>query len=214
MYNLAEKLSISNIFNLGFGVFLGFFLMVVISIVIISLYVKKNNKNEEIRQISKRTYTNFYLKENNMKDKITSSLIYEVKEVSKLVYPDKKHPLFELSINEILNGINLVQHKLNRIVKHPLFKEIKNVHISSLLNLETIAKPALLVSKNKFFKLGKTIFNIFKTILNLFNPLFYIKKLLNVVLSKKGKKEIGIITLDFIGNTIYDIYKGENNLQK
>ena len=34
-----------------------------------------------------------------IKDAIIHSIIYEITEVSKLIYPDKKKPLYELSFN-------------------------------------------------------------------------------------------------------------------
>lgn len=215
MHNLAINLSFFNIFNLVFGVFIGFFLMLVISISIISIKVKKNNKNEQIRQISKRTYYDYYLKNEKIKDRIISSLIYQTNEISKLKFPDKKHPLYELSINDILNGINHIQKKLKKITNHPLFKDFKDVHITTLVNIEEyIAKPVIKISKNKYTKFAYNFYRIIKGFINIFNPLFYIKKILNLFLIKKGKKDIIIVALDLIGNTCYEVYNNENNLQK
>ena len=53
-----------------------------------------------------------------------------------------------------------------------------------------------------------------KNILNIFNPIFYMRLILSKILIKKGRKEILLITLDFVGNTVFEIYNNENNLQK
>ena len=37
--------------------------------------------------------------------------------------------------------------------------------------------------------------------------------ILNKLLIKKGKKEVMLIAFDFIGNTVYETYSNENNLQ-
>lgn len=213
MLNLT--LSFSNLFNILFGIFLGFFLMVIVSCSVIKRKVAKKNKNEKIREISTRTYYDFYLKNDKMKDKMISALIYQTKEISKINYPDKNHPLFELSFNEIVDGINLIQQKLKKIVVHPLFKDFKNIHITTLLNIEeNIAKPAFKIYNKKTIKMLNLSYKVFKSIINIFNPLFYIKKILNIFLVKKGKKDISIIILDLVGNTIYGIYNNEKNLQK
>ena len=99
MLNLAIEIKLSNIFNLAFGIILGFFFMLLLTCSIFSLLISKKNKNEEVKIISKRAYGEFYMTDKGMKDAIIHSLIYEVNEVSKLVYPDKKNPLYELSFN-------------------------------------------------------------------------------------------------------------------
>ena len=37
---------------------------------------------------------------------------------------------------------------------------------------------------------------------------------MNYFLSKRGKKDLLIIALDFIGNTTYEVYNREKDLQK
>ena len=100
-------ISIGNITNLIIGITFGFFVMIILSCAIISKKMKKYNENDNIRNISISAYEDFYLKKYSMKDKIISSIIYEVKTVSKEIHPDKKHPLYELSINYVMKMIVL-----------------------------------------------------------------------------------------------------------
>ena len=196
MMILTSQLSMSNIINLLMGIIFGFFLMVIISCAFITKKLSKNNKNEDIREISSRKYTTHFSlnKKEKINDKISNSVIYEVKEVSKIVYASKL--------------------KLKKIFENPLCKDIKKIHISSIINLkEKIYNPAIKIYNN-FFKAFNKILSIFWLLLNIINPLFYIKKFMKLFFIKKGKKDAAIICLDAIGNCCYDIYNRESNLQK
>lgn len=214
MINIYLSLSLLNIFNFVFGIIFGFILMIMIACGIFSKVISKYNKSKQIRNISKDAYLNYYKKQQKMNDKIIKSLIYEITEISKLKYPDKKYPYFELSINDIMNGLLLIQRKLKRVVSNPLFKDIKYLHISKVLELEeNLAKPVYKISKNKFVKILYEIFIVIKSIFNIINPIFYMKVIIKHTLFKKGKKDLIIVCLDFVGNTTYEIYDNKNNLQ-
>lgn len=209
----SEKLSILNIANIFFGAFFGFFVMVMVSCAIISLILKRFNQNEEIRRISKKAYTDFYLIKNTMKDKMISSMIFEIKEVSKLVYPNKKYPLYELSINDILSGLMILSKSLKKVVDHPLFKDLKNVHIATFISFEeNYAKPIYKLYNHKVFKTFYKSYKTVRMVLNLINPIFYIKKIIYLSAFKQGKKDLILIGLDFVGNCFYEIY--QNNEEK
>ena len=47
-------------------------------------------------------------------------------------------------------------------------------------------------------------------IINFINPLYYIKLIVRKTLFKQGKKDVILIGLDFIGNTVYEIYEKED----
>lgn len=214
MLNLSLNIELSNVLNLIFGVVLGFFIMIILSCAILSSKFKKQNKTKEIREISNKSYNNFFNNDKSTKDKIVNSLIYELKEVSTLCHPDKINPLYELSINDIIFGLKLIQKKLKKVVKYPLFKDVKNIHIATLLNLEEkIARPVLKANKNKFVKAIKFCIKIISSVLNLINPVFYIRKIMNYIMIKKGKKDLILVSLDFVGNTTYEIYSREKDLQ-
>ena len=136
MLNLSLKIEVSNVVNLILGIVLGFFIMVIIACAILSNTLKKQNKTKQIREISNKAYVDYFSKHQLAKDKIIKSILYEVEEVSTLCYPDKENPLFELSINDIIFALKTLHKKLNKIVTHPLCKNIKNIHITKVLELE------------------------------------------------------------------------------
>ncbi len=213
MISFAEKLTFWNIANLFFGAIFSFFLMVMISCAIFSKILSKYNKNQQIREISKKAYVDFYQKKSNMKDRIISSIVYEIKEISQQSFPDKKFPLYELSINEILNGVMIVQKKLKRFIDYPLCKDIKNVHVATLLSFEeNVARPVINIYNNKTFKVFYRSYRTVKAAFNIINPVFYMKKILYLTVFKKGKKDIILICLDFIGNCCYEIYNNDKEL--
>ena len=214
MINLLT-ITFGNIINLLLGILLGFMIMLAVFCGVISRLLSKQNKNDKIRNISKNAYYNYFDKNDNTKDAILNSLIYQVKEVSSLVYPNDENAIYELSINDIIKALKIIQKKTQRIVDHPLCKDIKYVHISKLIYLEeNIAKPIINISKNKIVRKFYKAINLVRKMLNVFNPIFYMRLIVNKILIKKGKKEVLLITYDFIGNTIYEIYNNENNLQK
>ena len=210
MISLTSQFTFTNALNIILGAIIGFLLMAMISCAILSLVLSKSNKNKKIRTISKKSYTDFFLGKKDMKDKLTSSIIYEIQEVSRLCYPSKKNPMYELSINDMLYGLLIIQKKLKRFVNHPLCKDIKDIHISKILSLEDIFKKPISIITNKKFKIAYKIFNILKGIINLFNPIFYIRKIMQFTILKQGKKDILLICLDFVGNSTYEIYNNSN----
>lgn len=210
--NLTFGLTFFNVINLLFGILFGFILMAMIASAILAHVLSKYNKDDKIREISKRAYNDFYLKQEHMKDKIISSLVYEINEVSSQCYPDKKFPLYELSINEILGGIMILHGKLNKFINHPLCNNLKNVHVSTILSIEeNIAKPVMTIYNKKIVRFLYKSYKIFRTITNFVNPIFYIKKIMSKTIFKKGKKDIVLICLDFIGNCTYEIYTIEKS---
>lgn len=214
MINLLT-ITFGNIINLLLGILLGFMIMLAVFCGVISRLLSKQNKNDKIRNISKNAYYNYFDKNDNTKDAILNSLIYQVKEVSSLVYPNDENAIYELSINDIIKALKIVQKKTQKIVDHPLCQDIKYIHISKLIYLEeNIAKPIINISKIKIIRMFHKAVNIVRKMLNIFNPIFYMRMIINKMLIKKGKKEVILITYDFIGNTIYEIYNNENNLQK
>lgn len=214
MINLLT-ITFGNIVNLLLGILLGFMIMLAIFCGIISRFLTRQNKKDEIRNISKNTYYTYFTNNKNTKDAILNSLIYEVKEISSLVYPNDENSIYELSINDILKALKILQKKTKKIVDHPLCKDIKYIHISKLIYLEeNIAKPLINISKNKIIRKFYKAINLVRKMINIFNPIFYMRLIVNKILIKKGKKEVLLITYDFIGNTIYEIYNNENNLQK
>jgi hypothetical protein len=214
MINLLT-ITFGNVINLLLGILLGFMIMLAVFCGVISRLLSKQNKNDKIRNISKNAYYNYFTNNKNTKDAILNSLIYEIKEVSSLVYPNDENAIYELSINDIIKALKIIQKKTQKIVDHPLCKDIKYIHISKLIYLEeNIAKPIINISKNKIVRKFYKAINLVRKMLNVFNPIFYMRLIVNKILIKKGKKEVLLITYDFIGNTIYEIYNNENNLQK
>ena len=215
MLNMSLNIQLSNVLNLLLGVILGFFIMVILACAILSKTLKKHNKDEKIREISSRAYTENFKIKTASKDKILSSIYYEIKEVSTLCHPDKVHPIYEISINDLFFAITATQKKLKKVISNPLFKDLKNIHITTLVNFEDkIYKPVRKVSKNKFVSVLMFAWKIISSFINLVNPVFYMRKIMSYFLSKRGKKDLLIIVLDFIGNTTYEVYNREKGLQK
>ena len=81
--------------------------------------------------------------------------------------------LLEISINDLFFAISTVQKKLKKLVSHPLFKDLKNIHITTLVNFEDkIYKPVRKVSNNKFVSVIMFAWKIIFSIINLVNPVF------------------------------------------
>lgn len=211
MNNIIYSIPISNIINILLGITFGFFIMIILSCAIISKMLSKSNEDKHIRNISNKSYVDFYSNNTNIKDKIISSVIFEVKEVSTLIHPDKKHPIYELSINDLLNGLLIIQKRLKKITNHPLCYDIKHIHISKILSIEeNFSRPFVKIYKKKSTKVIISSYKIVKFVINLFNPIFYMKKVLSYIMMKKGRKEIILIFLDFVGNTTHQIYSKSN----
>lgn len=215
MLSLSYKLEFGNITTMLWGLLTGFFIMVVISCAIIAAKLNKKSKNPKIREISKKAYGNYKASKAKLQNKLISALYYEVSEAIKLVHPDNNNAFFELSINEIIDGIKSVNTTLKKIINHPLCKDIKKIHILFIfdVNNKVITPVKKIISKNvtKAFIL---LSDIFWRIVNLVNPVYYMRKFLLKIISKKGRKDLFIISFDIIGNACYDIYYKANFVDK
>lgn len=201
----------SNFLSIFFGAIFSICFFTTLTSAIISKILSKYNKNDKIRSISSKAYTTYFKKDATFKERTICSLIYEINEVCALACPNTKYPLYELSINEVLSGVLIVQQKLKKLVNNPLLKDIKNVHIATLINLEeSFAKPVFKIVNNKAFKYSFKISKVIIMIINFINPLYYIKLIIRKTLFKQGKKDVILIGLDFIGNTVYEIYEKED----
>jgi len=206
---LFENMTFGNVVNILFGILFGAIISAVVFTGIYAKKVQSKYSNPEIRKISVNAYNNDYVKAKKMKDKVVGALKTEIEDVAKLSYPHKKYPLYELSVNDVINGILIIQKKLKTVVSNPLFKDIKYMHISSLLSLEEIAKPITKIVNNKFIKFCMKVWNYIKPVVNILNPVWWIKFIISKTVFKQGKKDVIILAFDFVGNTTYEIYNDE-----
>ena len=207
MSNYFLAFSFSNGLSIFLGIAFGFSLMVMIMALVVSNKFKKLNKNENVREISRDAYEKYYHNKDKMKEKLTNSLFYIFKQNEIVASNNKNNPIYELSINEIIDGLKIISKRLEKIVYHPLFKEFKNIHITTILSLERISKPALKIYNHKITKVFIYIYKVLWFIINLINPVYYLKIILKKTIFKQGKDEIVIICFDYVGNIAYEIYQ-------
>ncbi len=205
-------------FFLGFIIGIIFLVLCYVIYALILLKKKKNNidkvnksiNEETIKNIIKIKQNQFLLlrKTNPIFQSLKDTVLELINEIAKIYYPKSKHPIAELSINEIMLLDKYLLDKINELLSKKGFKILKNIKISTIL---TIADMNTNFQKNKVIKYSKKLHlpAIVKTInlgFNVLNPFYWFKKLvispsINLII-----KKMFLIIISIVGEETYQIY--------
>lgn len=193
-------------FSIGIGFGIVLFLITYLIIFIINktkingekdtYIVKTNEQYKVIIDTKKDEFTELH-KNSSLKEKVNSILrifISMLEEISSLYYPDSDDPMFEISIDRLVDLIEYSMHRINLIIDDILIdklrfveiftkKEIRNIKLSTIFDL--INKRNNEINNNKE---NKGIFSKIKE---------------NIT---KGVKKVGLsITGGIVNNTFYSL---------
>ena len=193
-FQLSLKFEI-NIFSLvAFlaGIFAGFCLLGLIYIFscLKSLKKKEIKINNNLKNISKEDINQIILKYQEMFtdekrrrksipfDYFKLSIIDMINEIAALFYPNSKHPLMELSIDELILLNRYITDKVNSLFNNnglKVFRTIKMSTIAKLVETKSAIDNSALYKAARRYRFKK-IGNFFLSIVNIINPYFWLKK--------------------------------------
>lgn len=204
------------------GMVAGFMICLLIYLLIVVTSLKKSEKkhkkiidvsDEEINRIISNTRNKYIDEASSVKTSekvivLKDCCIEMLTDISKTYYPKSKHPLFELSIEEIINLDYYIMKRIEGIFDKRLLRKVKSLKITSVLNLIDKTK---MISENKAVKAANkakvpTIAKGVITTLNLFNPVYWVKKAMidtpyQIILNK-----IAYTIIDVVGEETSKIY--------
>ena len=219
--SLKDKISNFNwgsliAFLIGIGV--GFVLSILIYILIILIEVKREEQkvkkviikvdDEKIETLISNEKNRYKLESADLPATgkmmaLRDSCSNLVMDIAKVYYPESKHPVFEISIEELISLDYYIMAKLEKILSRRLFGMVKRMRLVKIMNIIDTTKK---VTDNRVVKAtSKPAKGIWK-IVNVINPVYWGKKAvthfsINVLMNK-----IVLVIIDIVGNETSRVY--------
>ena len=214
MFSLLEDLSnkfngqIPNLIYFAIGIGLGIILFLITSLIVFIISkskvsiekqivdVKIREEYKAVIQAKKDEFTTIY-KNSTVSEKVSGILrilVSMLEEISTIYYPDSEDPMFEVSIERLVDLIDYLIHRINLIVDEMIIDRLHIVEVVSKMDIKNtkLSKVFELLNKKqpeeKLEPERKTIFSKVKANLT------------------KGVKKVGVaITGGIVNYTFYNI---------
>lgn len=220
--NMVANINFSSIIMLVFGIALGILISVVTILVLYSSSLSKASKKKSIEvDDEKKQLANSYIqackdeyKEASQDLNMTAkyNLAKELSidlanNISSIFYPNSKHPIAELSAEELIKLDYYIMARIEKELDKPILRRLKKLRISAVLNTVDAVKQ---VNDNKIVKQAKKmkiggIGAVISNALNVFNFGYYGKKLGGVI-AMKGLNSLIDNIFTIIGEEVFKIY--------
>jgi hypothetical protein len=219
---LAFKFDMASLISLILGIFLGLVIAILIYLLLVLTSMNKNKKifKPQVKDVDSNEVVELI---NNAKDEfkdnklrgeqsyvtyaidISKKLIYQI---AKKFYPNSRHPLLEISIDEALMLISYISKRLDEVLAHNGLKFLKRFKISFIVSLYDIKENFMendIVKATRKYKISNA-FNAAKNVLNIINPVYWIRKVvmnkaINIIL-----KKLCVVMISVSGEETYKIY--------
>ncbi len=142
-------------------------------------------------------------------------------EIARYYFPNSRYPLYELSIQELLNLNYYITKRFDELMNGKFFKLFKNYRIASIIDLLNTKKK---ITNSKLMQITRKIklqqiYTGAKAVLNYANPIFWFRKLAIKPTTVLVTKEICKYIIMIFGeetNKIYSkaIFKKEDDEQE
>ena len=222
LFDFESLISWGSLFGFLAGIFFG---ITTCGLFYIFLILQSMNKNrylvkvqdydidgKEIELLVKQTQENFKDKKMRGEEGMVSycyKLSKEmVIEIAKKFFPESKHPLMEISIDEALLLSTYVTKRLEELLDHKglrLFRKLKISTIYGWTEVKTAIDENAIVKTTKKYKITQK-FKAAMGIMNIVNPVYWAKKVLVKKTTDILLKKICIITIGIVGEETYKIY--------
>ena len=222
--NMIENISFSSIVSLLFGVVLGILICFVVFLVLYSSSINKNDKRK-IKNIEvddeKKALANAYIQackdefSEESKDISLGSKLRIAKElaielatnIALIFYPKSKHPLAELSAEELIKLDYYIMERIEKELDKPILRKLKRIRVSAFLNYSDAIKE---VSDNKIVKQAKKmkiggIGAIISNALHIFDVGYFVRKT-GISIALKGLNAFLNNFVTIVGEEVFKIY--------
>lgn len=131
-----------------------------------------------------------------------------MQEISHHYFPDSKYPMYELSIQEIIDLTFYVTKRVEKIVDGKFLRLFKNARISTIINILEKKKA---LDNSKLMKLSRKLhisklYSASRTILNYANPIYWFRKLTIKPSVTLLTKEVCKMIIEIVGEETNKIY--------
>lgn len=203
------------------GIFIGLVLAGCLYCLMLFLSIKNNKKikeiqlsnvtDEEMIDLVEQTKKEFVKNNKGLssleKSKHLGHTIKElINKIAAFYFPKSKHPIYELTISELLNLLTYINNRINDILDKPIFKPFKSLSISQIVKIVETRKKA---SDSKMVKVASTARKISKigfTVVNYANPYYWLKRLVFSKAISYTINKISLITIDIVADETNKVY--------
>ncbi len=144
-----------------------------------------------------------------------------VEEIAKYYFPKSNYPIYELSIQEMLDLAQYIAKRLDGFVNARFVKMFKNYRVSSILEMLNAKKKldnSKLMQVTRKLRIQK-LYSGFRAVVNYANPIYWFRKLAIKPTTQAVTREIGKFIITVFGeetNKVYSkaIFKPEDDIQE
>lgn len=144
-----------------------------------------------------------------------------VKSIANVYYPDSKHPIYELSIDELIKLCYYITERIDKVFQGKILKNVRNFKISQII---TIIETKKKIDDNKIIKASKKLnssglYKAASATLNIVNPVYWARKIVVSSSVNFGSNKIANIIIDIVGEETAKVYSKhlfvkENNISE
>lgn len=220
LLDIGNTFSLLISFLLGLGAGLAFFSLVYLVVVLSSMRDKKYIIKTKVKDVTDEEIKSLILETQEMfKDKklrgdqnmfaycgkLTYSLI---EEIATKFFPNSKHPLYEISIDEALMIAVYISNRLDEILDRRGLRFLRKFKISTIVGMTEIKEN---INENEIVKATKKYkildaLKAAKNVINVINPVYYIRKFITNKTINLVCKKLCVVIIGVSGEETYKIY--------
>lgn len=201
------------------GIIVGVVLFGLFYLWFVFLTFKKNEKkslgyveisDEKVLQIINNSKNKFMAesssKELGEKYQDLSVVSWEViNDIASTIYPDSKHPLFELTPDEFLMLIHYISDRVDELLKGRILRKLRTFKVSSIIKVYDYKKA---IDETKAMKVAKEskVMKVIGPVLNTINPFYWFRKVTVNVLIMKLSNKLALDIIDIVGEETVKVY--------
>lgn len=141
--------------------------------------------------------------------RVAFELSYELAEdIARYYYPKAKYPMYEISIEELLELNYYITKRVEKLVNGKFLKHFKGYKISTIidiLNKKKAIDNSKLMQLNRKLKISK-IFSVGKAVLNYANPIYWFRRLAIKPSTVLVTKEVCKFIIAIVGEETNNVY--------
>ena len=143
-----------------------------------------------------------------------SEIKWVINRIAAFYYPDSKYPLFEVSIDELMEILNNTLDVLKRVIFSLDIPDILKVSVNDIIKAFKISLKAKDVATSKQVTITLKFISIVSRIIHLFTPIYWIKLLTKKVSSGNLNEDIMVYLFEIIATEALYVYRNNKLLIK
>jgi len=222
LYLLFIEIDLKTILNFLLGVVTGFVLLLLTLVLITTMNRKRRFKKRMLDTLPLEDHEVMALVEEKQKQlidtvRLTDNAYFSValdlsielvEEIATHYFPQAKYPIYEISIEELLELNRYITRRLETMMNGKIVRHFKHYRISSIVNMLNMKKA---IDNSKAMKLTRKLklqkfYSASRTIMNYANPVYWFRKLAIKPTAEVVTKEVCKYIIAIVGEETNKVY--------